>query len=84
MGGGEGRERLKDGNVVVDLGTVPLGNALCDPDNVPALLLLELDVGVENAKVELVQESQLVQLHLQREEKECHFYVSYVTATSRL
>lgn len=57
---------LKDGNVVVDLGTVPLGNALCDPDNVPALLLLELHVGVENTKVELVQESQLVQLHLKR------------------
>lgn len=43
---------------------MPLGDALCDPDDVPALLLLQLDVGVENTKVELVEESQLVQLHL--------------------
>ena len=59
-----GREGLKDGNVVVDLGAVPLGDALCDPHDVPALLLLQLDVGVEDAEVELVEEGQLVQLHL--------------------
>lgn len=45
---------LEDGYVVVNLGTVPLGNALGDPDNVSTLLLLELDVGVEDAEVELV------------------------------
>lgn len=56
---------LEDGNVVVDLGAVPLGDALGDPDNVPALLLLQLDVGVENTEVELVEEGQLIQLHLQ-------------------
>lgn len=56
---------LEDGNIVVDLGAVPLGNALGDPDDVPALLLLQLDVGVENTEVELVEEGQLIQLHLQ-------------------
>lgn len=60
----EGRGSSKDGNVVVDLSAVPLGDALCDPDDVPALLLLQLDVGVENTEVELVEEGQLVQLHL--------------------
>lgn len=44
---------------------MPLGDALRDPDDVPALLLLQLDVGVENAEVELVEEGKLVQLHLQ-------------------
>ena len=59
-----GVEGLKDGNIVVDLGAVPLGDALGDPDDVPALLLLQLDVGVEDAEVELVEEGQLVELHL--------------------
>lgn len=54
----------KDGNVVVDLGAVPLSDALGDPDDVPALLLLQLDVGVEDTEVELVEEGQLVQFHL--------------------
>lgn len=67
--GHDGRNRwwddgLEDRNVVVDLGAVPLGDALGDPHNVSALLLLQLDVGVENAEVELVEEGQLVQLHL--------------------
>ncbi len=57
----------KDRNVVVDLGTVPLSNALCNPDDVPALLLLQLDVGVKNTEVELVEEGELVQLHLRQE-----------------
>lgn len=65
--GGWGWGNLKDGNVVVDLGAMPLGDALGDPDDVPALLLLQFDVGVENAEVELVEEGQLVQLHLQDE-----------------
>lgn len=58
-------EGSEDGDVVVDLGAVPLGDALGDPHDVPALLLLQLDVGVENAEVELVEEGQLVQLDLQ-------------------
>lgn len=44
---------------------MPLGDALGDPDDVPALLLLQLDVGVENTEVKLIEEGQLVQLHLQ-------------------
>lgn len=55
---------LEDGDVVVDLGTVPLGDALGNPHNVATLLLLELHKSVENTKVELVQEGQLVQFHL--------------------
>lgn len=61
----EEEDGSEDRNVVVNLGAVPLGNTLCDPDDVPALLLLQLDVGVENTEVELVEEGQLVQLHLQ-------------------
>lgn len=60
-----GRGGLEDGNVVVDFGTVPLGDALGDPHDVPALLLLQLDVSVEDAEVELVEEGQFVQLNLQ-------------------
>lgn len=71
-GGTEGEEGSEDGNVVVDLSAVPLGDALGDPDDVPALLLLQLDVGVENAEVELVEEGQLVQLHLQGAEQSRH------------
>lgn len=48
---------------------MPLGDALGNPDDVPALLLLQLDVGIENAEVELVEEGQLVQLHLQGAEQ---------------
>lgn len=44
---------------------MPLGDALGDPHDVPAFLLLQLDVGVEDAEVELVEEGQLVQLDLQ-------------------
>lgn len=65
----EEAEHSENGDVVVDLGAVPLGDALCDPHDVPALLLLQLDVGVEDAEVELVEEGQLVQLHLEMEAK---------------
>jgi len=61
MEGGGGSE---DGDVVVDLGAVPLGDALGDPHDVPALLLLQLHVGVEHTEVELVEEGELVELHL--------------------
>lgn len=44
---------------------MPLGDALSDPHDVPAFLLLQLDVGVEDTEVELVEEGQLVQLDLQ-------------------
>ena len=55
---------LKDRYVVVDLGLVPLRDTLCDPEDVANLLLLQPDVGVEYAQVELLQEGQHVQLHL--------------------
>lgn len=49
---------------------MPLGNAFGNPDNVPAFLLLQLDVSVENTEMELVEECQFVQFHLQEEEVE--------------
>lgn len=55
---------LEDGDVVVNLGAVALGNALGNPYDVATFLLLELHKSVENTKVELVQEGQLVQFHL--------------------
>ena len=44
---------------------VLLGDALRDPDDVPALLLLQLQEGVEDAEVELLHERVHVQVHLQ-------------------
>lgn len=51
-------------DVVVNLGAVALSNALGNPDNVAALLLLQLDVRVEDSVVELVHEGELVQVNL--------------------
>lgn len=62
--GEPGARALEDGDVVVNLGAMALGNALCNPHNVATFLFLELHKGVENTKVELVQEGQLVQFHL--------------------
>lgn len=61
---GAGARPLEDGDIIVNLGAVALGDALGDPHNVATLLLLELHKGVEDTKVELVQEGQLVQFHL--------------------
>ncbi len=58
---------LKDWNVVIDLGPVSLSDALCDPDDVSALLLLQLEERVEHAKVELLHERVNVQLDLKKE-----------------
>jgi hypothetical protein len=55
---------LEDRDVVVNLSTVALGDALSNPHNVATLLLLEFHKGIEDTKVELVQEGQLVQFHL--------------------
>ena len=41
-----------------------LRDALCDPDNVANLLLLELDEGVEDGAVALAHVHILVYLHL--------------------
>lgn len=51
-------------DVAVDFRPVPLRNALCDPHDVPHLLLPQLRVGVEHAEVELPVERQDVQAHL--------------------
>jgi hypothetical protein len=48
------KSRLDYRNVVVDLGSVLLRNALGNPNDVSALLLLQLQVRVEHAKVELL------------------------------
>jgi len=37
----------EDRDIVVNLSPVALGNAFADPDNVAALLLLQLEEGVE-------------------------------------
>ena len=58
------RDISEDGDVVVDLGPVLLCDALRDPDDVPALLLLQLQEGVEDAEVELLHERVHVQVHL--------------------
>lgn len=55
---------LEDRNVAVDFGSVTLCYALSDPDDVANLLLLQLDIGVEDAELELVHERVLHQLHL--------------------
>lgn len=55
---------LEDRYVVVNLGLLSLCDALSNPDDVAALLLLQFDVGVKHSKVELLQEGQCVHLHL--------------------
>lgn len=55
---------LEDGDVVVDLGAMALRDALSNPHNVATFLFLKLHKGIKDTKVELVQEGQLVQLHL--------------------
>lgn len=57
---------LEDGYVVVYLGLLSLHDTLGDPDNVAALLLLQFDVGVKYSVMELLQESERVQLHLSK------------------
>lgn len=56
---------LEYGDVVVNLSPMPLGNTLGNPHNVSALLLLQLDVGIEHAEMKLIQEGQLIEFHLQ-------------------
>ena len=53
---------------------VALCHTLGDPNDVAALLLLELEQGVEDAIVELLQESINVQLHLEGEDLNEIFY----------
>ena len=58
---------LEDWNVIVDLCPVSLSHTFGDPDDVPALLLLQLQEGVEDAEVELLHERVHVQLDLKKE-----------------
>lgn len=51
----------------MNLGLLSLRDTLGDPDDVATLLLLQFDVGVKNCKVELLQESKCIQLHLEEE-----------------
>lgn len=55
---------LENGNVVVNLSAVFLCNTLADPDDVPAFLLLQLQVRVEHTEVELLEERKHIQAHL--------------------
>lgn len=55
---------LEDGDVVIDLCSVFLSYTLGDPDDIAALLLLEFQVRIENAKVELLHKSVHVQFDL--------------------
>jgi len=63
---------------------VPLGNALCDLHDVVALLLLQLHKGIEDSKAELIEECQLVQLHLMLKEPVFMGLVSRVATTLKL
>jgi len=55
---------VKNGDVVINLGLVVLGDTLGYPDDVATLLLLQLEEGVEDAEVELLHECVHVKLHL--------------------
>ena len=55
---------LEDGDVVVNLGSVSLGDALGNPHDIPALLLFQLQKRVEDTKVELLHKSVDVQFDL--------------------
>lgn len=57
---------LQNRNVIVDLGTMLLCNALSNPNDVTTFLLLELKVGIEDTEVELLHESVDVQFYLEK------------------
>jgi hypothetical protein len=54
---------------------VSLSDAFCDPDDVSALLLLQLEERVEDAEVELLHERVHVQLDLKKKIMFAHFKV---------
>jgi hypothetical protein len=54
---------------------VPLSDTLCDPDDVSALLLLQLEERVEHAEVELLHERVHVQLDLKKKIISVYFKV---------
>lgn len=61
-------QNLQNGYVVVNLCSVLLRNALCDPHDISALLLLQLEIGIEDPKVELVEKGIDIELYLMLKE----------------
>ena len=55
---------LQDRNVVINLSSLSLSDALGDPHNVPTFLLLQFNVRVENTVVKLLHEAVHVELDL--------------------
>ena len=55
---------VKNRDVVINLGLVVLCDTLGYPDDVAALLLLQLEEGVEHPEVELLHERVHIKLHL--------------------
>lgn len=58
---------LEYGNVVVNLGAVFLGDTFTDPHNVPAFLLFQLEISIENSKMKLLQECVDVESYLEQD-----------------
>ena len=57
---------LEYGNVAVNLCSVPLGHTLSNPQDVAIFLLFQANVSIEHTKLELLHESFLHQLNLQK------------------
>lgn len=73
---------LENRNVVIDLGAMFLRNTLGYPHDVPALLLLEFQVGVEDAKVELLQKREDVEADLVLEEFILQSFVTWIITSA--
>ena len=56
--------KLKDWNVVVNLGSVFLCDTFRDPNNVTTFLFLQFQIGIENSKVKLLHECVNIQFDL--------------------
>ncbi len=60
---------LENGDVGIDFCAMALRDTFGDPYNVSHFLLLQLDVGVEHTKVELLHERIQVELNLSKKER---------------
>lgn len=78
----QGSGTLQNGDIVVNLGSVFLGNALGDPDDVATLLFFQLEVSVEDTVVELMQECVDVQFDFVFEKLVFQCLLSWVVARS--
>eukprot|EP00965_Chrysotila_dentata_P118247 3908893-Pleurochrysis_carterae.AAC.2 len=70
-------------DVSVNLALLVLRDAVRNPDDIADLLLLELDVGVVHAVVELLLEGERVELHLQLVELLLERLLAFLDARSR-